>query len=163
MPWVKSGMIATMSDQVPASVDRKRAGALGCAVFLAIAVLGVITILRGCTGPGSRGRRLMTTDPCGAAVLLAQDVRQDWKGSMASLMELAKIDKPCALRQLIDLMDLPNGRDINNNLRRYIWQDVQRRTAEMNSSTPPYDPSEAQDVRTRQKMAWIAWYDATFR
>jgi len=113
-----------MSDQVPASVDPKKAGPLGCAMFLVVAVLAVITIARGCGSPGSRGRRLMTTDPCGAAVLLAQDIRQDWKGSMSSLMELAKIDKPCALRQLIDLMDLPNGRDINNNFRRYIWEDV---------------------------------------
>jgi hypothetical protein len=104
----------------------------------------------------------MATDPCGAAVLLAQDVRQDWKRSMSSLMELEKIDKPCALRQLIDLMDLPNGRDINNNFRRYIWEDVQRRTSGINASTPPYDPSGAQNVRTSQKIAWIEWYDATF-
>jgi len=104
----------------------------------------------------------MATDPCGAAVLLAQDVRQDWKGSMPSLMELTKIDKPCALKQLIELMDLPDGRDINTSLRRYIWEDVQRRAAAMNSFTPPYDPSAAQDTRTSQKSAWIAWYDATF-
>src|SRR4051794_20742046 len=114
-----------MNDQRPAHVGVKRAGPLGCAVFLIIAGVGVITVIRGCTGAGSRGRRLVETNPCKAAVLLAQDVRQDWKGSMSSLIELKKIDKPCALRQLIDLMDLPNGRDINNNFRQSIWDDVQ--------------------------------------
>jgi hypothetical protein len=104
----------------------------------------------------------MDTDPCEAARLLAQDIRQDWKGSMPSLMELRKIDRPCALRKLIELMDLPNGRDLNSSFRRYIWEDVQRRTVGVSPTPPAYDPAAAQDVRRSQKMAWIAWYDAAF-
>src|SRR5947208_16546682 len=119
----------------------------GCLPFLIIAialVFGVGVAVKTCRGPQSQARRLLKRDPCGAAALFAQDVRRDWKGSMTSLNELLQIQQPCVLGHLIDLMDLSDGRDTNGSFRQLIWEDVQRRTASMQSPKPPYDPYGSQ-------------------
>jgi hypothetical protein len=74
---------------------------------------------------------------------------------MTSLNELLQIEQPCVLGHLIDLMDLPNGRDTNGDFRRLIWKDVQRRTGSMPSPKPPYDPYGSQETRVAQKNAWL--------
>jgi hypothetical protein len=136
-----------MADQKSTTQADRKAGRVGYVVILMICAFAVVTIARGCNGPYNRAMRLLEKDPCAAAKLLAQDVRADWKASMRSLMALAKIDKPCALRMLIELMDLPDSRWIDNNVRRFLWENVQSRTAGSKSARPPYDPSASQDAK----------------
>src|SRR4051812_38094491 len=101
---------------------RRKLGCLGGLLIIGWLVLAAVTIVRGCNGPQMRGKRLLRTDPCAAAALFAEDVRGDWKGSMQSLIALSEIEQPCALYQMIKLMDLPEGRQTNQGFRRFIFE-----------------------------------------
>jgi hypothetical protein len=90
--------------------------------------------------------------------LFAADVRSDTKGSIASLAKLTQIGNDCALRELIDLMDLPDRRYVDIGYRRIIAGEVAARSARYCAAHPAYDPGAATAVRLQQKEDWTRWF-----
>jgi hypothetical protein len=149
-----------MAPFIPANAparDKTSGITYAMAILFVLVLVGTATVNH-CSAPYSQARRKLSTDPCGAASLFAQDVRRDYKGSRTSLDELTKIDRPCALRELIDLMDLPDRTHTNTRFRTIIWENVQKRTAPKSKTQPAYEPAAAQAVRIRQKADWQRWY-----
>ena len=79
--------------------------------------------------------------PCRAARLFAEGVREGGKYAMPTLHELRKIDQPCALAELIGLMDIPNKRGLSRDHRIVIWDEVRKRVGD--PPPLPYDPERA--------------------
>ena len=98
------------------------------------------------------------SDPCRAAKLLAQDVRRDWQGSGNSLAALGRIDNPCAVGELIRLMDLPDGHWVDHNTRQWIAERVEATAKLSGGPIPRYDPGGSMDLRQRQEKDWENWY-----
>src|SRR5688572_2758564 len=122
---------------------------LGGLLLLAWLIIVVVTVTRGCESPWWQAGKLKDEDPCAAARLLANDVRADYKRSVASLEELKNIPDNCALLELIRLMGVPDGRH-GKAIRQYAWEEVRTRAPE----GPGYDPSAPHDQRASQMADW---------
>jgi hypothetical protein len=99
----------------------------------------------------------MKNDPCAAASLLARDVRADYKMSVPSLSDLMAIQDPCALLELIHLMDMPDGRN-GMDVRKYVADEVRKRAP----NGPFYDPHASHEQRATQMADWERWYHERF-
>jgi hypothetical protein len=132
----------------------------GCIAAIALATVLLVAVLtiNTCRSPYWRAGRALSSDPCAAAVLYAEDVRRDGKRSMTSLVQLTRIPNPCALRELIGLMDLPEGVHTRRNFRLVIWKEVQRRSATLPTTRPTYDLDAPIEVRRNQQAQWREWY-----
>lgn len=107
----------------------------------------------------SRAKRRAKSDPQEGAAMLAREVRRDLKAtSVQSLLELESMEATCALRQLVELMDLPDGKVIGLESRKHLWNAVQRRVSVL-PDRPVYEPDAPLDVRTKQKAEWVAYLD----
>jgi hypothetical protein len=148
-------------DRVPRS-GRRNLGCLGAVLAFAWAGAVIYSVSKGCSSPYWRAKRVEATDPCKAAALFAADVRLDTKRSTNSLIELTRIGRPCATRQLIDLMDLPDGRYVEVGERQIIADSVRERTATASRAPPRYDPDATSMQRAKQKAAWIVWFQELY-
>src|SRR5579871_1753983 len=74
-------------------------------------------VIRGCLGPGCTAQRLQSSDPCRAAALFEIDARKDTRASVSSVIKLTEMDNPCAFRALINLLDLPEGHNVDLEVR----------------------------------------------
>lgn len=142
---------------------RNKSGNLvgGClANFLCFAVVLflVSAVVRGCNGPYGRAMRARTSNPCEAARLFAVDIREDTRGN--SVFELGKLDSPCAMREIVELMDLPDGRYVGATSRQWLWESLQRQARKVAEPIPPYDPSAVLKIRKSQQAEWRSWLNA---
>ena len=151
-----------MANTAEQKQDPRRLGALGWAIFIVFLLFLTSAFMRGCSRPYWRAMWLKEKDPCTASALFAADVRSDARESISSLYELAGIGSPCALRELIALMDLPDGQHVDKAFRRVIRAEIKKWPALNGIDRPPYDPDAPIEIRTRQMRAWQQWFDHTY-
>jgi hypothetical protein len=91
--------------------------------------------------------------------MLARNVREDQRvHSFDSLQVLRQMQQPCAVRELVGLMDLPDGNWVNYRYRDQIWDSTKAHFASI-ADMPPYDPKAPVSLRSQQKQVWIDWLD----
>jgi hypothetical protein len=101
-------------------------------------------------------KRLMSTDPDRAIGMLVEEVRDDKKASIDSLMFLCSQDGRSALKALVGLMNLSDGHWNGVGERNLLWASIQRQTRSF-TDTPPYDPAAEVGIRWRQMEKWEKW------
>jgi hypothetical protein len=103
----------------------RRKSVFSCLMTLIFGVLLVVIgalLIYSFKGPYWKAMRSRTTDPCNAARLFAVDIELDKKESLNSVYELSKLNSTCAMREIVELMALPDGRYIKQNARQALWQ-----------------------------------------
>jgi hypothetical protein len=140
----------------------KPLGPIGCAIIALWLLAVIISAIRGCRSPYHRARANLSNNPCLSAQLFAQDVRGGSKGAINSLNELLKMTEPCALKEMVGLLDMPDTQYIDATFRNTIYIAIRSRVAAGMKQTPPYYPSAPQNVREKQKAAWEAWLDENY-
>lgn len=137
-------------------------GCGGTVVFLIFVGFGAFVALRSCDLPYRSAERLLPTDPCAAARAFSNVVRQDDRNwSRMAVNRLSTLDSSCALRELIGLMDLPDGIHVGYYDRQIIWNAVQKKASALNVSEelPRYSPNDGQLPREVEKKKWLEWLD----
>jgi hypothetical protein len=143
------------------SPERKeqRNSKVGCSFAIAICLITtfvLVTTIRSCLSPVREAKRLIASDPCRASSKLADQVRADQRPtSYDALQLLVKIQHPCALRELVNLLDLPDGRWTSYHDREEIWAAIKSRVGST-SGMPTYDPRGSPELRSQQKQLWIS-------
>lgn len=93
-----------------------------------------------------------------ATRLFEEAVRQDAKGlSFKALLALMEIDEPCALEELIHLIDLPDLNWIVSDDRERMCEVIRKRTTGTTADSLPLDPRASQEVRSEEKRQWKTW------
>ncbi len=149
-----------MTDAKPTQSRKASGGCLYAVIFVGVLVFISALTINTCKSPRWQAKQELKDNPCRAARHFAEGVREGGKYAMSTLHELSKIDQPCALVELIGLMDIPNGRGLNRDHRIFIWDEVRKRAGD--PPPLPYDPSASLEVRIEQRSAWIAWYNKKF-
>lgn len=152
-----------MDDSAPPQKNPRRTiGALGVLLLAVWTILVAVSVSRCSSSPFWRAKHMKAADPCRAAALYAVDVRRDWKGSIVSARELGRLNDACALKELIELMDLPDGCFNGVADRGLIAEAVRRHAAARGLAAPAFDPSATQELRVRQKATWLSWYQRNY-
>lgn len=141
---------------------RPQSQVLVALLIIAFVALNLTFLVRGCNSNRSRADRLVSADPCQAAKLYAEGVRENTRLSILSLRSLVRISNSCATNELIGLMNMPDGYQINYKIRRdELAVAIQQRAAALTSEPPPhYDPLASVSVRTEQMVSMQKWFDA---
>ena len=119
----------------------------------------ISALVRGCNSPYSRGERLRDSNPCQAAQLFSEGIKLDEKGSARSVVALSELDSDCAMRQIVRLLDLPDGRHLGKNSRKMLFESLKRRAQKISTQIPDYDPAGSLDTRRSQQQEWHEWLD----
>ena len=134
-------------------------GCLGNTLFFVLVLFALSAYIRGCNGPYSKGQRIRNSDPCQAVRLFAEDIRIGHKGSGNSVHELSNINSECAMREIVRLLDLPDGRHLGHNTREALFNSLKRQASAISTPTPEYDPAGSLDTRRSQQQEWHEWLD----
>jgi hypothetical protein len=136
----------------------------GCGAALCLVIFGCFVAflsVRSCNNPYHAAERMVAKDTCAAAAQFAVVVRNDARGWSRNAVErLGELDSPCVLKELINLMDLPDGKYNSHFDREIIWAAIEERAKKLDSSVklpPRYNPSGNQQYRTEQKAVWAEW------
>jgi hypothetical protein len=109
--------------------------------------------------PYAVGRRLLAEGKaCEAAAIFVSDIREDSKSSAYSVFSLIEIQEPCALRELVALLDLPDGEWVRHELRAEIWKAIRARVSGA-GPMPPFDPAASREERARQRRELELWLE----
>jgi hypothetical protein len=103
-----------------------------------------------------------TYDSVETAHLLAAIVRQNASGwSREALRLLVELRTLYSLKELVELMDVPDGRAIGQTDRETLWSAVREQAAKLDKAAdmPEYDPRGSKRSRGLQKRAWLKWLE----
>jgi hypothetical protein len=85
------------------------------------------------------------------------DIRLDMKESQNSVYELSCINSKCAMKEIVGLMDLPDGANIRAGSRKALWQALRRQAKQISRSIPPYNPEGSVATRKSEQLQWQKW------
>jgi len=128
------------------------------AIAIAMGLMALVQINTENT-PYQKALRLVGTDPCTAATMLSSIARADDQYSVHAIVRLCELKDVCAFKELISLMDLPDGERVSKESRRRIWQTVYKKACSYSSAPPipQYDPDGPITLRAQQKTTWNRW------
>ena len=139
----------------------KRFSPIAWVLILAILAFVALMMVNTEERPLRRAQRMIPYDPCGAAKLFAEAARSGERESPSGVDGLRDLNHPCALRELIELMDIPDEQ-LGYEVRLELYRSVQKKAEAYAHSgkLPFYDPKTLLPYRKRQKEEWKRWLES---
>jgi hypothetical protein len=136
---------------------RSVAGCFSTLLFFIVVLIVFSGLVRGCQQPYWHAMRVRKSDPCLAAHLFAEDIRLDRKSSLNSEFKLSSLESACAIREIVALMDLPDGSYVNADSREDLWHSLQQQASRISQPIPNYDPAGSLETRKSEQIEWQQW------
>jgi hypothetical protein len=67
------------------------------------------------------------------------------------------MDSICAMKEIVGLMDLPNGASVGAESREALWEALQRQAKRISTEIPIYHPDISLSSREGEQAQWQRW------